>query len=62
MPLNTSGGMLSESYLQGWNAHAEAVRQLRGDFAGTERQVPDCTWSLYWCLSAVPGASLLRRA
>jgi hypothetical protein len=32
---------------------------LRGE-AGA-RQVPDCAWSLYWCLSAVPGASLLRR-
>ena len=59
LPVNTSGGMLSESYLQGWNQHAEAVRQLRGQ-AG-ERQVPDCDWSLYWCLSALPGASLLCR-
>ncbi|WP_419844791.1 thiolase family protein [Candidatus Poriferisocius sp.] len=59
LPINTSGGMLSESYLQGWNQHAEAVRQLRGQ-AG-ERQIPDCDWSLYWCLSALPGASLLCR-
>jgi acetyl-CoA acetyltransferase len=59
VPMNTSGGMLSEAYLQGWNGHAEAVRQLRGE-AGP-RQVADAEWSLYWCLSAVPGGSLLHR-
>ena len=58
-PMNTSGGMLSEAYLQGWNNHAEMVRQLRWE-AG-ERQVPNCRNILYWCLSAVPNASLLAR-
>jgi acetyl-CoA acetyltransferase len=59
LPINTGGGMLSEAYLQGWNAHAESVRQLRGE-AGP-RQVEGCRRVLYAGLSAVPGASLLFR-
>ncbi|MBS0638307.1 MAG: hypothetical protein JSS43_00455 [Proteobacteria bacterium] len=49
LPMNTSGGLLSEAHVGGWNSIAEMVRQLRGT-AGP-RQIPDVAclqWATAW--------------
>jgi acetyl-CoA acetyltransferase len=57
LPCNTSGGMLSEAYMHGWNHAVEAVRQLRGTAGG--RQVPGVHTSMYTFLSSEMAKSVL---
>ena len=59
LPINTSGGSLSEAYVHGVNLITEAVRQIRG---AAINQVQDCESVLVTSGAAVPnGALLLRR-
>jgi acetyl-CoA acetyltransferase len=49
LPMNTSGGLLSEAHVGGWNSVLEMVRQLRGE-AGP-RQIADARylqWGTCW--------------
>lgn len=61
LPTNTAGGMLSEGYTHGMNNVLEIVRQLRHDYAGTDRQVEDCKVGLCtgWAGPDIAGAMIL---
>jgi acetyl-CoA acetyltransferase len=59
-PTNTSGGHLSDSYMQGWGIIAECVRQLRDDCGA--RQIPDVQAMQYICATNIAQSAILRRA
>jgi acetyl-CoA acetyltransferase len=58
-PTNTSGGHLSESYMQGWALNVEAVRQLRGDCGA--RQAAGATNIHYLAASPVCSSIVYSR-
>jgi acetyl-CoA acetyltransferase len=58
LPINTSGGGLSEAYVHGFNLITEGVRQMRGD---SVNQVPDAQTCLVTAGECVPTSAMILR-
>jgi acetyl-CoA acetyltransferase len=58
LPVNTSGGSLSEAYVHGFNLIIEGVRQLRGT---STSQVPDAASCLVTGSETVPTSAVILR-
>ena len=59
LPINTSGGGLSEAYVHGYNLILEAVRQIRGT---STNQVPGCETCLVTSGAGVPTSAFVLGA
>ncbi len=57
--MNTSKGHWSESYMQSWALHVEAVRELMGECG--PRQVKDCELAQYISTSPILTTHFLMR-
>ena len=58
LPVNTSGGGMSEAYVHGFNLVAEGVRQIRGT---STSQVPGCKHVLVTGAAAVSTSAMVLR-
>jgi acetyl-CoA acetyltransferase len=58
LPINTSGGSLSEAYVHGFNLIIEGVRQMRGT---STSQVPDAASCLVTGSETVPTSAVILR-
>jgi len=58
LPVNTHGGHLSDSYMQGWLHQVEAVRQIRG--ACGARQIADAEIIQYICRANIASSIVYR--
>jgi acetyl-CoA acetyltransferase len=58
LPVNTHGGHLSESYMQGWLHQVEAVRQLRRVCG--PRQIPDAQLMQFICRGNIASSIIYR--
>lgn len=63
LPTNLAGGMLSEGYTHGMNNVLEIVRQVRGEYEGTDRQAKkhDLGICTGWAGPDIAGAMLLHK-
>ncbi|PQO24265.1 lipid-transfer protein [Rhodobacteraceae bacterium WD3A24] len=59
LPTNTSGGHMSESYMQGWALNVEAIRQLRHECG--ERQIAGAETIQYMCAAPLLSAIIYSR-